>query len=405
MKKTCFALRPLLLAAALFAVVVSSLSQAVLSDDADATATYFVWDKDLIEPLPYYESFHTSIALAPTYPFTPYYSYQTIVGDPGESRLRFAYYDGSNWVRQYVDSSSEEFGIVGVYNTLAVVPTSPYTPHLVYAYVNNLTQEGEIRYATLNPSGEWLVEYVDEGSFSTLALAPSPPYTPHVVYAGTNTPLTYAYRQGATWHKQQIGEKSLASLALAPSPPYTPHIAYVDLVSSIGELQYVYRTAQGWAREKVDDVKKAYGGQSLSLALLPEPPYTPYISYYDEQNRRLKLAIRDDGWHWSVIDSNGDVGRSSQLALSSFAPYAPVIAYSRSNTGRPNDVLVAWYQDDTWQRTYIGVAQGGTAIDLSHADPYTVHLCYVDETRGRAYHVYQAVPKAVLFLPLVYKKQ
>ena len=126
------------------------------------------------------------------------------------------------WVTETVDSD----GNVGLCTSLALAPSYPYTPYIGYHDATSIN----LKLAWLSGT-TWFSETVEHGGEGTsLALVPTYPYTPRIVHADWTTGwrLRYACRDGATWISMTVAGMRAAdgSLALEPTYPYTPHVSY-----------------------------------------------------------------------------------------------------------------------------------------------------------------------------------
>ena len=255
--------------------------------------------------------------------------------DESNLALKYAHWDNSTstWVSETVDGGSGQ--IAGLYTSLALEPTAPYTPHISYYDHTN----SALKHAYLGASG-WVRETADSVSgvlHTSLALASTPPYTPHISYYDqSDRDLKYAYwdNSASTWVRETVDSEGdvgyYASLALASTAPYTPHISYWDY--SNRDLKYAYLGASGWVSETVDSEGNV--GDYTSLALESTAPYTPHISYYDnaDDNKNLKYAyLGDSGWVSGTVDGEGNVGEHSSLALD--ADDVPHVSYFDNDNG------------------------------------------------------------------------
>jgi len=285
------------------------------------------------------------------------------------------------WVSETVDSA----GDVGGATSLALEPVYPYTPHISYHDGTN----DSLKHAWLSGT-TWLSETVDSGGDGTsLALVPNPPYTPCISYHDYERWfLRYACQDGTTWITKTVGGQRAknSSLALEPTPPYTPHISYYHPADDT--LMHAYLSGTTWMSGTwVKKPVEPYGSQvglHSSLALEPTPPYTLHISYYDWGNYDLKHAwLSDTTWLSETVDSGGDVGRYTSLALD--GNNNPHISYY-DHTNRT--LKYAWLSGTTWlsetvdstgpQVTWSG--RGATSLELDQSDlPY---ISYYDAANG-----------------------
>lgn len=304
----------------------------------------------------------TSLALAPTYPHTPYISYGGFSTDTGHY-LKFAWLSGTTWLSQTVDSGGDGTSLAlapaspyspcighgnpdvlsrfacwngAGWNTgevygnggpsLALEPTYPYTPHISVYRSANLYYEN-LRHAYLSGtewcSGTWVTEDVEprqsyKGAYSSLALEQTYPYTPHVsYYDAPNDTLKHAWQSGTTWFSETVDSEGDAGLytSLELDGGDNPHISYYEHTN--GTLRYAWLSGTTWFSETVDstgrqEVWTRRGATSLEL----DQAGMPYITYYDVTHGDLKFA-RFDGKIWIIqaVDSGGDVGSYSSLAL------------------------------------------------------------------------------------------
>jgi hypothetical protein len=234
-----------------------------------------------------------SLALAPTVPFTPHVAY---MGDT----LRYAIYDGGNWITRTVDSVRGWGGV-----SLALAPTEPYTPFIAYCDFDR----NELKYARWTGVG-WAIETVDSVGDThwgvSLALEPPAPYIPHIAYIGDGN-LKYARWTGVGWAIETVDYKTDSfwtlespSLALASVAPYPPLISYHDTDS--GYVRLARRAGGGWTKENVVYSMNSTGYTSLVL----DTSDNPHIAYDEWNNWYLKYA-RWSGATWVVetVDRSG----------------------------------------------------------------------------------------------------
>ena len=144
----------------------------------------------------------------------------TVFASGGTVLLDNLYVCSSVWISETVDSA----GNVGVYTSLALEPTYPYTPHISYRDVTS----DSLKYARLS-GATWFSETVDAGCGRTsLALVPTYPHTPAISYDGCQNHTRFAWLEGTNWISKTVPGTYAgdSSLALEPTYPYTPHISY-----------------------------------------------------------------------------------------------------------------------------------------------------------------------------------
>ena len=260
-----------------------------------------------------------SLALVPTYPYTPCIAYHDrACHDTGCSGVWFACWDGTTWVSQVVEAGHFQ-GQYGV--SLALEPVYPYTPHISY---HLLWSDNDLKYAYLSGtawmSGTWVITTVDSagavGTGNSLALEQTHPYTPHIsYYDGTKGDLKHAWRSGTTWLSETVDSEGDVggSTSLALDSDGDPHIGYLDSTNLYSfDLKYAWLSSTTWLTETVDSEGDV--GWFTSLAL--DGHGNPHISYYSRTPGGLRYARFDGGvWIVQTVDGGIDVGRHSSLAL------------------------------------------------------------------------------------------
>jgi hypothetical protein len=170
------------------------------------------------------------------------------------------------------------------------------------------------------PAPVWRSETVDPGSvgqYSSLALDTLG--WPHISYYDfLNDDLKYAYKDGTGWHIQVVDGTGYvgAYTSLALDSLNRPHISYCSCTdqtcTTCNDLKYAWHDGTAWHIEPLDTTGDV--GGYTSLALVADQPHS---SYYDFGNGDLKYAYKDGtGWHIQVVDGTGaDVGLYTSLAV------------------------------------------------------------------------------------------
>ncbi len=244
--------------------------------------------------------------------------------DTGKGDLKYASWDGSQWVVTTVDGSNymkgqkggnwdedhrrnEDKSInVGEYSSLAL--DSIGNPRISYYDQTN----GDLKYASWDGS-RWVITTVDSardvGEYSSLALDsignPKISY-----YDQTNGDLKYASWDGSRW-----------------------------VITTVDGSNYMKGQKGGnWDGDhRRNEDKSINVGEYSSLAL--DSIGNPRISYYDQTNRDLKYASWDGSrWVITTVDSAGDVGEYSSLELDVYSN--PRISYFDATNG--NLKFAAW---------------------------------------------------------------
>lgn len=172
--------------------------------------------------------------------------------------------------------------------------------------------------------------------------------------------LKYAVRDTAgKWSAAEIVDHRLDAgiyPSLAVDSRNGVGIAYTD--GDNGDLEYAYFNGSEWSRSTVD--WKGSTGHYPSLAFSRKD--APFISYYDRTKGDLKLAGPDNAkvgaWTITTIDSAGDVGRFSSLALDPARPTSTKWAIAYESTG-----------NGTYKYAIQGKLAGGTQLG-----EYTIYV-------------------------------
>lgn len=234
------------------------------------------WTKLAVETNGVADGTDTSLALAAS--GQPAVSYASWTGEGFLHRkLRYAGFDGSQWIRYTVDDS----GDVGVYSSLAFSGPLPCISYYDRA-------EGNLKYAQWNGSA-WVTEVVDAagdvGLFTSLKIAPDG--RPAISYYG-NGDLKFAKWDGSSWDIQTVDSEG--DVGLYPSLDFVadrPAIAYFD--SSRGDLKYAEWSGSRW-RVRTVDASPPFQAVGLNPTLKVNPSGVPVISYQDQGQGSIKYV-------------------------------------------------------------------------------------------------------------------
>ena len=238
-------------------------------------------------------------------------------------------------------------------------------------------------------------ETVDAGSsnigeFSSIAVD-SNGY-PHIAYYDDAfNGLCYASKNASGWSKTFASgagaagydEGRYVSLALDNSPNNYPHISYYDATRQ--ELCYAHYDGSAWTYSTVDSAGDV--GQFSSIAL--DSSGYPHISYYDDTNDNLKYAYHDGSvWHTSTVDSTGNVGWYNSIALDDTDH--PHISYHDATN---LDLKYAYHDGSGWNISTLdstGDVGFCTSITLEDTTNYP-HISYSggDPLAMSLKHIYQ----------------
>jgi hypothetical protein len=329
-----------------------------------------------------------SLALALTYPYVPHISYHDVTGD----NLKYAWLSGTNWLSETVDSGRSA-------TSLALVPDSPYTPCISY------DARGHV-YLACRKGMTWTVEvvpYSGRGCCPSLALEPLYPYRPHIGYhSGLSGTQSHAYLSGTTWCSgtwvwewveppfSEMG--SFSSLALEPTGPYTPHTSYRDFLNH--DLKYAWKSNTTWLSETVD----SEGDVGLFSSLALDSSAHPHVSYFDRTNSALKYAwLSGTTWVSETVDRIGKMPEWWRGSLALNQAKAPHISYHEATRG---NLKMARRDGTVW--IIQAVDSGGDVGGFSSLALDAVgcpHISYYDATHGDLRYAY--IPPYDVYLPII----
>ena len=217
--------------------------------------------------------------------------------------------DGTSWTTSTVDSN----GSVGEHTSIAV--DSNDNVHISYYDSSNAI----LKYATSN-GNSWSISTVDNmpvGEYTSIAVDSND--NVHISYYDFfNANLKYATYNGSSWSNSTVdstnGVGKHTSIAVDSNDDL--HISYLD--SSVGNIKYATHDGTNWTTSLVDGAGSV--GDYTSLAV--DSNGNVHISYFDYSNADLKYAtfvdnVNGSGWITSTVDSAGDVGFFTSIAVDS----------------------------------------------------------------------------------------
>ena len=214
-----------------------------------------------------------------------------------------------------------------------------------------------------------------------------------VVSASIQSAPSPSSANGSVWEIETVVGDAFMTSSLAMDSNGTPHISYRSHTSL--SMKHAKLTESGWVVE-IFDSRKFGGGGGSSLVL--DRSDRPHISYdlhppsgpWSEGD--LRYATWDgSGWNVQIIDTDGDVGGQSSIALTSTG--YPHIAYKRSYRGLEgivaSDLKHVRWNGSAWNieivehiPSYIYVSKRSLAIDSKDLP----HISYAAKI-GDNYHL------------------
>lgn len=246
---------------------------------------------------------------------TPFISYL----DATVGYLKHARTYGPVWYRNYVRSDTIN---TGLYSSIAL--SGEYSPHIAY-YEQT---KGNLWFASWTGSA-WAHTKVDQardvGRYVSLDIDTA--NIPHIsYYDATNGDLLYATYDimASQWVTTTVDalDNTGQFTSITTNAANLPFISYYDYTGGSLNLAFKSPTTLTWVIAPIDNVGRTDlldVGISTSIAL--DGAGRPHISYYDILNQDLKYAYWDGvwggagSWNISVLDSVGDVGMYSSLAI------------------------------------------------------------------------------------------
>ncbi len=140
-----------------------------------------------------------------------------------------------------------------------------------------------IRVAFFDASG-WHYEIVEPVGAQQVATALDSEGYPHLAYVTSNGDLRYARRTAQEWQLETVTAGVWGEINLALDSHGRPHISYYDA----GGVSYAYRDGTGWRSEFVANT----GDRQADSTIGVDTQGTVYITFYDDANRDLMLAVR-----------------------------------------------------------------------------------------------------------------
>jgi len=356
--------------------------------DSSAGICYAYWDGSrwYIELVDTSQYFAGGVSLEHDASGNPHISYGVTNAFYLPVHIMYAYWNASSWSYSEV----EILEVAGTTRTSLALDSSGY-PHISFRIPRYLDET--LKYAHWDGL-KWNVDSIDSGAENSLALDDGG--YPHISYQTGQIgywDLRYAYYDGVTWHTESVDTLDLCGTrnSLTLDSNGYPHIAYSSRPWEEDQrLKYVFWDGSDWQIEIVDTLSFIH---SISLAL--DANENPNIAYTFDHNgmRGLQYALRNEGiWTVENVQSNSSSVGGTSLALDPQGN--PRIAYTMGSPYR--DLKYAW-QDYTAIEEYY-LLPPFVAVCTAEPNPFTVSVTISFELPEPGYaelHVFDLSGKLV----------
>lgn len=282
--------------------------------------------------------------------------------DAASTAVRYAHFDSAAWRLLEVDDSH-----LAGHSSIAL--DAEGIPHIAYAWRN-----GELRFARL-VGVSWTIETVDPdvitARFPSLAFGASG--RPQIAYYGGGL-LLHAEWIGYRWSIDVVdADHSPQFITMHVDPLDVPKVSYRN--SQARELRFASWNGSAWIREVVDTDGDV--GWDSHMALDSEGD--PHISYYDRDRGFLKYSYKDGStWTTHVVDGGGVVGWWSGIAVGldgrpHFAYYSWTDQVIKYTVGQFAPGVRVWPAEDVTSTTAVLV---GEVTSFGNADRLEVFFEY-----------------------------
>ncbi len=260
---------------------------------------------------------------------------------PNGYDLKYAYYNGSSWDIDVVESAN------GIFDSAIAVDNSENS-HVSYLSYDSL------KYAFLNGSN-WQFNTIEQWGRYT-AIAVDSQNHPHIAYQQIEVDVfKYAYFNGSSWIIQTVDPMYASgqgdNTSITTDTQNSPHISYQQ--DSIGQLRYAHRVSGSWVIEYPDTMQGSTGN-STSICL--DSLGNPHISHCAP----LRYCSKVGGtWQVQQVDSSSSIQFTSLTLDSNNYPH---IAYRDTNLG----LKMAHWNGSSWDIETVDSTLGaGFGVHLS----------------------------------------
>lgn len=268
------------------------------------------------------------VALALDSSDRPHIIYQANEG----TRLMHARLTGSTWTTELIDGGLRDNG----YYSIDLKVDSQDRFHMVYA--RHVLEEFSFERMTYaywengNIVSDIAIVEGFSGKWASLALDADG--RPAASFYNFNGDLAFSYQEQGVWKPETIDETGFFSMqGYYSSMQYGPdgnfYIAFQN--QSDSKLRLAKGQPGQW---QIEDVADLSGWEVFATPnpLILDRSGNPHIAFYDKANADLLLAARFDGkWHIETVDTAGNVGQWASMALTSEG--TPAISFYDATQG------------------------------------------------------------------------
>ena len=233
--------------------------------------------------------------------------------DYSNRTLKYAKRTGSEWHTETIDSVDD---VVGQCSAIALDGLD--NPLIAYMSHNKSVSTIYLKYAWWDGTS-WAVEAVDSAYVfvTDVSMALDTAGYPHIAYMVSlpqfGRGLRHAWLGLAGWDTEVVVDsESPGYVSIAIDGNDYVHVSYIDMDSL--ELKYARWNGFSWNIKVIDSDGNIVGGSTIAL----DSNGNPHIGYMDATNVDLKYAWWDGGkWNIEVVDFEGDVGVLPSMAIDS----------------------------------------------------------------------------------------
>lgn len=294
----------------------------------------------------------------------------------GRDHLYHAYLDGSDW---HVETIDPAWG-VGSSASAAV----DQNDHFHISYLDDVNKR--LKYAYYDGDNWVTSEIVKKEDLASVAIAVDNMRKPHVAY-NTSYNVNYAKLSGDTWEVsavETLGEArryySNGPVSIAIGDPNAPNISYAayrfEGTGIVSEIRVAQLNGEMWNKRDIVTIPRSTNTiLTLDSSIAVDSQNRPHIAYDSCWQGCLEYSYWDgSSWVTQEIDAKG-----TQPSLSLDQMDNPYVSY-RGGWGADDITYVATRKDSPWTKETISENRYATAISVESSG--NRHLAMFDDNRG-----------------------